>query len=184
MSTLTVDPKRFGAVFLANERARLARVASAGYEAAQLGAEVVAKAAPVDVGTLKSSLHARETGPRSAELVADAPHAGIVEVGSRPHTPPLQPLIDWVRRHRASFGLKRSARISWRPARTAAAQRRRDATIARNADQDAELERIARRIQWKIAHHGTKPRWFMRDSLPKLRKILGLLIKRRLRDPK
>lgn len=184
MATIHVDPKRFGAVFRANERARLERVAGAGYEAALLGAEVVAKAAPVDVGSLKSSIHARETGPRSAELRADAPHAGIVEVGSRPHWAPLQPLIDWVRRHGKLFGAKRPGRVSTTPARTAAGQRRRDARIAKNADLEAEVERIARSIQRKIARVGTKPRWFMRDSLPKLRTILAILIRRRLRDPK
>lgn len=184
MARVTVDPRRFGAVFRERENARMERVAGAGYEAALLGAEVVAKAAPVDVGTLKSSIHARQTGPRSAELRADAPHAGIVEVGSRPHTPPLQPLIDWVRRHGKSFGVKRASKVRTGPVRTAATQRRRDATIARNADRDAEVERIARGIQRKIARFGTKPRWFMRDSLPKLRKILAILIKRRIRDPK
>lgn len=184
MATVNVDPKHFGAIFRERERARMERVAGCGYEAAVLGAEVVARAAPVDVGTLKSSIHAHQTGPRSAEIRADAPHAGIVEVGSRPHTPPLGPLIEWVKRHGASFGQKRRARISLRPARTAAAQRRRDAAIARNAAGDAELERIARSIQRKIARHGTRPRWFMRNQLPKLRKILAILIRRRIRDPK
>jgi hypothetical protein len=186
MGTVTVDPSRFGAVFRARETARMERVCGAGYEAALLGVEVVAKAAPVDVGSLKSSLHAKQTGPRSAELIADAPHAGVVEVGSRPHTPPLQPLIDWVRRHRRSFGLQ--APRALRPIKNrklygaAAASRAR--AEARHAKSDEGIERIARAIQRKIARVGTRPRWFMRDSLPKLRKILAILIKRRLRDPK
>jgi hypothetical protein len=184
MGRVTVDPARFGAVFRANEHARMERVAGAGYEAALLGAEVVAKAAPVDVGSLKSSLHARQTGPRSAELVADAPHAGVVEVGSRPHTPPLQPLIDWVRRHHRSFRIRRAAKVRIGPARTASAQRRRDARVAHNDTREAEIEAVARAIQRKIARFGTRPRWFMRSQLPKLRKILAILIRRRLRDPK
>ena len=32
--------------------------------------------------------------------------AGIAELGSRPHTPPIAPLIEWVKRHSASFGIE------------------------------------------------------------------------------
>lgn len=66
--------------------------------AAMLGAEVLAKAAPKDLGVLRNSVRA-ETQQGGAMIVIDAPHAGIVEMGSRPHTPPLQPLLDWASRH-------------------------------------------------------------------------------------
>ena len=49
--------------------------------------------------------------------------------------------------------------------------------------QDEEIERIARMIQQKIARVGTKPTWFVRNSLPKLRKLMDRIIKNRLRDP-
>jgi len=48
---------------------------------------------------------------------------------------------------------------------------------------DQEIERIARMIQAKIAKYGTRPRWFVRSSLPRLRKILGAQVKRAIRDP-
>jgi transcriptional regulator GlxA family with amidase domain len=35
--------------------------------------------------------------PDGALVTVDAPHAGFVEEGTRPHRPPLQPLIDWVK---------------------------------------------------------------------------------------
>jgi hypothetical protein len=108
MSDYNVTASNYGATFRANELARLERVKHAMYEAALLGAEVVAKKVPVDVGSLKTSIHAIET-PDGAELLADAPHAAVVETGTRPHMPPLQPLIDWVRRHRGSFASIKAA---------------------------------------------------------------------------
>lgn len=183
MARVTVaSPRDIERVFKAQEQARRERVEGAIHEAAMLGAEVVAKGAPVDVGTLKSSIRARRTGAKESEIIADAPHSGIVEVGSRPHTPPLAPLIEWVKRHRAAFGLKPPRVL--RPVRrrlygAAAASRRR--AEERAAAADAAVEQIARRIQRKIARYGTKPRWFMRQHLPKLRKILASLIRRRLR---
>jgi hypothetical protein len=35
-------------------------------------------------------------------VIVDAPHAGIVEMGARPHWVPLGPLLDWARRHAES----------------------------------------------------------------------------------
>jgi len=48
---------------------------------------------------------------------------------------------------------------------------------------DEEIERIARMIQAKIAREGTKPTWFVRRSLPRLRKILDAQVKKAIRDP-
>jgi hypothetical protein len=48
---------------------------------------------------------------------------------------------------------------------------------------DQELERIARMIQRKIARFGTKPTHFVKNSLPKLRKILDAQVKKAIRDP-
>lgn len=50
---------------------------------------------PRAFGELAESIHV-EDGARGSTIVADAPHAAPVEFGSRPHTPPLEPLIRWV----------------------------------------------------------------------------------------
>lgn len=126
--------------------------------AAHLGTEILASAAPVDVGTLKSSMHV-EGGIDAPRIVIDAPHAATVELGSRPHTPPLQPLIDWVKRHRGSFGIK--GRGTQRNAKTG------------RFEVSAEIVAIARAIQQKIAREGTKPRFFVRGAIPKLVEALA-----------
>jgi hypothetical protein len=99
----------------------------------------------VDRGTLKSSVHVEALPNGSPRIVIDAPHAAQVELGSRPHTPPLAPLVEWVRRHRLAFGMKANPR-----------------------GQEADFVAIARAIQRKIALNGTKPTYFVRNSLPKL----------------
>lgn len=51
----------------------------------------------VDTGELSRSV---EYSPldKGGRVAVDAPHAAVVENGSRPHWPPLQPLIDWAQR--------------------------------------------------------------------------------------
>lgn len=126
--------------------------------AAHLGVEIIAQAAPVDVGTIKSSGHV-EGGIEAPRIVIDAPHAAAVELGSRPHVAPLQPLVDWVKRHRASFGIK--GRGTQRNAKTG------------RFEVSAEIVAIARAIQQKIAREGTKPRFFVRNAIPKLVEALA-----------
>lgn len=135
-------------------------------EAAHLGAEIIADVAPVDVGSLKSSVHVEATD-RGARIVIDAPHAGITELGSRPHMPPLAPLIDWVRRHGVGFGLgptrRRAPKTVTRKLYGAAL-----AAHTRASAQQKAIVQIARAIQMKIAREGTKPRYFVRNAMPRL----------------
>jgi len=52
---------------------------------------------PFDTGELARSVRT-EKNHQGARVVVDAPHAPFIEYGTRPHRPPLQPLIDWVMR--------------------------------------------------------------------------------------
>lgn len=47
---------------------------------------------PVALGDLIKSVHAEGT-----KAIVDAPHSVAVEIGSRPHMPPLEPLIEWAK---------------------------------------------------------------------------------------
>lgn len=127
-------------------------------EAATVGAELLAEAAPVDRGRLKQSFRVRRKGVSGhPEIVASAPYAGIVEMGSRPHWAPLAPLVRWVRRHAKLFNLSSAG--------TGRDKRGRFTVGA--------FVRIARGIQRKIAREGTKPRWFVKQRLPQLSSILN-----------
>lgn len=54
------------------------------------GVEIVKANVPVASGELRDSIHVE-----GREIVADAPHAWVVELGSMPHMPPVEPLIKW-----------------------------------------------------------------------------------------
>lgn len=50
--------------------------------------------APNDVGTLRSSVRGLNR-PTGGELRVEAPHAGPIEYGTRPYSPPIAPLAEW-----------------------------------------------------------------------------------------
>lgn len=55
--------------------------------------------APVDRGPLRNSLtHETDTDGLGGQAGTNSEYARPVEFGSRPHMPPVQPLIDWARR--------------------------------------------------------------------------------------
>lgn len=151
MATINVSAKDYQKVFQANERARVQRVKGAMVEAAALGAEIVAGRVPVDQGQLKASVHATPSPP---EIIANAPHAAIIENGARPHWPPIAPLVEWIERHRIDLGI----------------------------EDDSDVVGLAHAIAAKIAEEGAEPHWFMRGSLDDLRKILKEIVERRIRD--
>jgi hypothetical protein len=183
---ITVSSANYAAVFKAIETDRIKRVRGSLLEAAMEGAETVVVPAAIkagkDTGGLESSIEAKRFEGGVA-IVVDAPHAGVIEGGSRPHFPPMQPLIDWVRRHaEGAFDLSKpkGRRPTIGVARTARAQRSKERRVAAHNELEAKVEAIARGIQRKIGAHGTPPHWFMRDSLPKLREILKATVERNL----
>ena len=119
-----------------------------------------------------------------SSVVADAPHAAAVEVGSRPHTPPLAPLIAWVQlRGIQGLTAKGNVRKAVSPRREAAraiasslhgalggragaaAWRQRATSQGSLADADPAVVAIARAIQRKIAVAGTKPHRFLAQGV-------------------
>ena len=187
MSTIVVSGADYAAVFRKTESARMQRVNGAPLEPAMEGAETVvvpaAIAAGKDTGRLASSIEAKRIA-RIATIVVDAPYAGIIEAGARPHWAPLQPLLDWVNRHLQAFDVvkPKGRRVGIGAAQTARAQRNKDRKAAAWKDFDAEVMAIACAIRAKIAKEGSKPHWFMKNSLPKLREILKATVEKRIRD--
>jgi len=146
----------------------------------------VVRSIPRAFGELAESTHVEDGAPGRSAVISDAPHAAAVEVGSRPHTPPLAPLIAWVTLRglqgltpggsvRKGGGTRREAArsiatslhgtmgragaASWR-ARTSGAG------SLGQTDADPAVVAIARAIQRKIALSGTKPHRFMAQGVP------------------
>ena len=136
--------RRFQATKKTTRRAALA--------AAHRGKTMITKHTPSDLGQLTLSWDVKKPltkGRQIAELINDAPHAGIVEMGARPHK--VSPegwwsLYEWVERHFPD-----------------AAAPGGEVDVYGN---DPEFSRITWAIVRKIGREGPKPTYFVRDKLP------------------
>jgi hypothetical protein len=164
-------------------RERERRLRAAAVATARNGVIVVKRRVPVAFGELRESVHPEEHAAGAA-IVVDAPHAVDVETGARPHTPPLEPLVAWVKL-RATQGLLSARQIGRLPGTTTARHARTIASALGAMEREGALDvdapvRIARAIQQAIAKRGTKPHWYARGALPDLRRILNAAIKEAL----
>lgn len=66
---------------------------------------------PVNFGVLRQSTH-RALLPKGAQVFNDAPHFPFMEYGTRPHMPPVAPLITWAARKFGADDLEAEA-IAW-----------------------------------------------------------------------
>ena len=147
------------------------RVGNAARRAASKGVAHVKRNIPVAHGELRESVHAE-----GATVVVDAPHAAAVNNGSRPHMPPLAPLIAWVKL-RGMQGLGTDRQLKNSPGNTTASAARGVAGMlakhARGGSSDIDAPRkVAMAIAMAIAKRGTKPHHFIEKAMPELRALL------------
>lgn len=105
---------------------------------------------PTDTGLYAQSWEVKVT-ERYARIGNFAPYAAIIEYGARPFTPPLAPLLAWAKRVLQDG----SQPPGYSPA----------------------VQRLARGTQKKIADHGMKPRFILRDALPAIIENIGQELK-------
>lgn len=150
---------------------------------------------PVAFGELRDSGHVETTGVTS-KIIFDAPHAAAVENGSRPHCPPLAPLLRWVK-HRgidqgklAAAARKGGMRITRKgfdrvrrlPGTTTVhhvmslGQQIALMESKGTMPEDAAMQ-IARAIQAVIAKRGTMPHHYASNAIPWIRARLHARLK-------
>lgn len=157
------------------------RVKRSAVDASDFGRIAAYGRAPVAFGELRDGLVSYETD-KGAKIVSTAPHSAAVELGSRPHWPPLEPILEWVRL-RGAQGLDSSASggtPQGHPKRVAtalAAQGNGTSTPV-----DAALK-VANAIRAGIAAHGTPPTHFMESTVPDVVKLLDSFVKSRFAEP-
>lgn len=161
-------------------------MARAAKKAARKHARHLRRNMPVASSDLRDSVHVV-----GSKVIVDAPHAAAVERGSRPHWPPFEPILKWVKL-RGFQGLVSDKQLARLPGTTTAGAARSIASQIRDRMQvgaddaiavDAP-EQIARAIQASIAKHGTKPQWYMRSSIPAARGFLAESVLEELRGSK
>lgn len=157
------------------------RVLKGVEQTADLGKTAAYGRAPVAFGELREGIEVQGEG-RSVKIVSTAPYSAAVEVGSRPHWPPIEPILAWVQLRgtqaldtKASGGAPRGTpdRVS----KSIAAQGTDHSTPV-----DAALV-VARAICAGIAAHGTAPTHFMLSTVPDVVKILDAYVKSNLSEP-
>jgi len=151
----------FAKLFKSHQEHRGRRVAKAYVKALKRGKEyIVAHTLPIAFRELEHSFEVYALGTNGAELIVSAPHAAAVENGSRPHWVPIEPLIAWVKL-RGMQGLTRSGRGSTTAmhAKSIRAELKSMQQGPRGGKYNLvdDANDVARRIQYAIAHVGTKP---------------------------
>lgn len=177
-NAVVIRPGQLGAFVRSSVKRNLDAVRRGVRNGLLRGATVLSKAGPVDQGILKNAWKIVASEGGMPALVNDAPHAGIVERGARPHMPPLEPILEWVKRHLRAFGLRppRFSAPKQGPLRSEKAYARRAASVQHHVEGVADFEddvlALAEAIRWKIFKFGLPPSYFVRDSLPKLRDLV------------
>lgn len=156
----------------------------------------------VDRGELRNSVRYEPT-ERGCIVTVTAPHAAIIEYGTRPFRPPLEPLVRWVLRKGLANPKKRARKMrpkkpkkprSVKKTTTKTKTKSKDKTKGKRMARDEEkfgkrtddelaaAKRIARAIQSKIARDGIKPRMYFRKAIGRLRhdRILEKEVRREL----
>lgn len=125
------------------------------YQAAVINAlaknlSTLVRSSPVDTGLYAQSwdLVIEE---KKAILGNYAPHAGIIEFGARPFTPPMQPLLEWARR------------------------------VLNKSEIDSDCWALATYTRNKIAEEGMKPKHILTDALDQIIADIRLEVEKAMR---
>ncbi len=146
---------------------------------------------PVAFGELRDSVQAYPRGKNGHPVTAvEAPHAGAVEIGSAPHKPNFERLLAWVKL-RGLQSLTKRGRLRKRALKSwgfnSAYQVPRIGRMFKGAIVKGKggrnghgrysptdtPEMIAQQISKGIEKHGTKPHWYVRESLGEISQILS-----------
>ncbi len=149
-------------------------IESAIWKTAQKAVRPIRRRVPVAFGELSASIQAYPRGANGHPVTSvDAPHAGAIEIGSPPHTPNFERLLAWVKlRGLQSLGgglKKRGPTAGYQVPRIGAMFQSQ--VVNGSSPIDAAVQ-VARAISKGIEKHGTKPHWFVRESLEDIRQIL------------
>jgi len=163
-----------------------AKVVKATHLTAEKGVGVAEANVPRAFGVLGDGIIAilHDTG---ATVRSTAPYSAAVELGSRPHMPPVEPIAAWVRL-RGLQGLTAMGRVTRSSKARAAAPKamaralRSMQTITskrRSSPIDAPMQ-LAWAIAMKIKQEGTEPTFFMLRAVTPITEILDVQVKRAL----
>lgn len=150
MPTFVIRPEQLAGVLKEQATALPQAVRRGARAGAMRGQAHMPKQTPVDMGQLRNSWRVSEAG--GTRLYNDAPHAGIVEQGARPHPVSregIEALAAWAHR---KLGLDEKAAM-----------------------------RVAHAIAAKIKAQGQAPTYFTRGQMPELTRLAANEMLREIR---
>jgi hypothetical protein len=174
-------------------RAKERKLHAAVKKAARSTRNVLIRSVPKAFGELAAGIHVVDEAPGTSSVVSSAPHAAAVEFGSRPHMPPVAPIIAWVKQ-RGMQGLTEHGRI--RQAKTlreadqsarAIAQALKTWNVGsrRRGDLHTPVD-AAEQLGWAIAMHikkyGTKPHFYVGAAVPYAQLVLEMYVNKAMED--
>lgn len=177
--------KQFQRIVRTTPRRYALAVKSGLQKGGKLGVRLVKKEiSALDVvatGELRNSV---EFDKRAMVLGVAAPHGAFMEVGTRPHMPPVKPLMEWVK-IKMSPNRKKPPGSSGKEKKSSKPKAKKPAkgnVPKQKRPKKAELtDKQALSIAWAIAltikKKGTKPRFYMKKALDTLRPRIPPLIK-------
>ncbi len=178
---------KIGLQDLSHELAAREKVTRENVRAAQIDAALetqreVVRATPVDRGEMAASWVVKPgTGREPTELRNDAPHAGIIELGTRPYRPPFTPLFEWAKRKAGDLALGGMVKIgpqSFRRTKAGFLNYRGPKSLEED-DLDA-LRAFVYGIINRVARVGFKPHHVMKNKLPFAQQSLRRAVERRI----
>lgn len=177
MGTVKVREQDLPRMLDLGERRIRRAIAAGALAGAHRGRTLMTGRTPVDRGQLKAGWKVKAGAPEFggmfdetlAELGNDAPHLSFVELGSRPHAVSpegWQAIYEWVRRHFRGGKLGGTGRP----------RRARQTSVVDSGrpfrGPDPVITKITNAIVHKIRTEGSKPTFFVRNSLDDLRAVM------------
>lgn len=180
-------------------QATLRAIARGALRGAHRGRAIIVRETPVDQSQLKQAWKvkpgnaallrgervswARFIAASLAELRNDAPHAGIVELGARPHKVSAEgwmAIYDWVVRHRQALGLVNAAGRARRSRKGKTAVH--PGLEGGGVGLDVEFAGITWAIVKKIGKEGQEPTYFVKGSLPLLLQAVEIEVEKAINE--
>ncbi len=203
MSVIYLTAAELPRVLAAHEKT-LPKAIQAGIRlAAERGRTHLMRQSPVDLGQYKNSWRVKETGA-GPTIINDSPHAGIIELGARPHKVSregIEALTAWVLRKLTTSSGKLKGKAKYGPTykkpskygpskpsvfgpskgQSKASQAKAKAARIKNlADAQKAARGIAFAIAKKLEKEGQKGHFIVDKSMPQLSKFLAAEVARQV----
>ena len=190
MSVIKLTPDQLAETLQHHQEQIPAAIQGGVLLAAHRGRALLVKRSPVDQGVYKNSWQVRSMGAIGALLFNDAPHAGIIEQGARPHAVSregIEAIKAWAKRKLVLTGPAKAPRLKMfglkikRPRRSPGAGSAKSGKWALQDWADEEATRIAFAIAAKLKKEGQRGLFLVANAMPDIVEFLKQEIDRRVK---